>query len=992
MDPMILYVSPTGDDCHSGALPVSHAGDGPLASLVGAREAIRRYTRAHGGVDRPITVVIQAGVYALAETPVFGPEDSGTGDCPIRYVAAEGAAPVLSGGRRIEGWQETTHRGLRCWVADLPEVAAGEWHFTRLYVRQQARPRPRLPKEGFYRFTGLAGYVDSQDHWCQGPDRANYAPGEIQRWQNWEDVEVISYQLWFDTHHRIKAIDEETHTVSFHANSLGSLRDERNDFARYFVENVFEALDTPGQWYLDRAAGRLYYLPLPEETPADTVVYAPRLEQLLLLIGEHGQRVTHLHFENLTFAHQQWELPKSCPGYIQAAFGVPGAVVLDGAEACVLYGCTVTQVNSYGIEVLAGSTRNTIAACAVHDAGGGGIKLGHEMLERADPTGTTGKTLAGQDVPAMATTVVDCTIRDCGQLYPSAIGIWVGNSGWNRLLHNHIFHCNYTGISCGWNWGYAPTRTVANLIEDNHIHHINHREILSDNGGIYTLGIQPGTVLRGNVIHDISCYGYGAWGIYPDEGSSEILIERNLVYGTKKASYSMHYGRDVLVRGNIFALSEADHLGLGKRELHRSTIFRQNIVLTGSGRIASGDGAPAHGTVADNLFWPLDGSPLTFNGKTLAQVQADGQNTGAVVADPLFTDAAGGDFSLRTDSPATTIGFTPFDWRAAGPRMATERPYTYAEYTRQFPMPAFDIPVVRTQIELTSPDAEIAKTGTATFTVTLMNIGRAVASGSVRLSAGPDDVAQAREHETIAFTLAPGEEQSKAVSVAVKPDAPYYWLEAEGVGDAVIPARKLVWSREALQWNVSRVANIDDPAQIAGALAALPARQIMRDGLLVAEVTLAATEHDLLFHALLHQPILRPHLTEPWLGTGIELLVPSTAPFDRPSDVEQAQAQLFIVPMADGTGAAGLRLVASERRAEPAPDIQTWAQPLAEGCEVTARIPWKALRLSGMPKEFPFEMIVDVLDPATGGVCQLMTFDIPWDGWQRRQGRVVIAG
>lgn len=790
MDNLKLYISPLGNDNYSGMIPVPSADgtDGPFATPAAARDAIRRYSAENNGLDRPVTVLIQQGFYELDDALVFGPEDSGTSDCPIHYVAAEGASPVLSGGRRIKGWQETQLNGLRCWAAELPDVAANKWTFTRLYVNHKPRSRPRLPKSGFNRFTGIDGHEDSGFNWAKGPNSANFAPGDIRKWKNWKDVEIISYQLWFDTHHRIKDIDEDKRTVYFQANSLGSLKDEKGEFARYFVENVFEALNTPGEWYLDRAAGRLYYLPLPGENLKNTVVIAPCLETLLLLQSdESGRRVSHLRFENLTFAHQQWELPMSCPGYIQAAYGVPGALILEGAEACVFYGCTVTHINGYGIEVLNGSTDNVLAACVVSDAGGGGIKIGDEEITSRWHINPIKHSLGGE-APSIATTVIDCTIRDCGHIFPSAIGIWIGNSGWNRITHNHIFNCNYTGISCGWTWGYSPTRTICNRIEYNHIHHINHKEILSDNGGIYTLGIQPGTTIKGNVIHDISCYGYGAWGIYPDEGSSEILVENNLVYGTKKNAFFVHYGRDILVRNNIFANSQEEHLGLGKQEDHRSTVFRGNIVFPANGRIAVLGWPQAHFTVEGNLYWTLDGSPLSFNGMTLEQMQENGQNTDARVADPLFEDAAGEGFSLRPDSPAYSIGFKPFDWQLAGPRIRAERPLCYDDYIRLFPMPTTEVPVVRTMIEsATSED-----TGAAKFSVKLMNIGRAPAKGSVSLSAGPSGTAGSPSIQKISFDLAPGESSVEDVEVAVRPDAPCYWLDVDPTGDAVIPARRLV--------------------------------------------------------------------------------------------------------------------------------------------------------------------------------------------------------
>jgi hypothetical protein len=982
-----LHISPVGNDRWSGMLASAVPGgnEGPLATLSGARNAIRRW-RATGSGTGGVTVHIQAGVYALSEALVFTPADSGTAEAPVRYIAADGAAPVISGGQRITDWVETTHAGQRCWIAELPEVAAGSWNFTRLYVNHAPRQRPRLPQTGFYHFTGIAGCSESGEQWGQGPDRANFAPGEIRRWHNWEDVELTTYQLWFDTHHRFKAVDEATGTVHFHTKSLGSLKDERGEFARYFVENIYEALDTPGQWYLDRVAGKLTYLPLPEEKLETTVIIAPRLTELVRLQGDEKARVSHLHFENLSFEHQHWELPLNCPGYIQAAWGVPGAIILEGAEACVFHGCTVAHVNGYGIEVLAGSTGNVIAACVIHDAGAGGVKIGHEQL--LPHISAAGEQLLGE-VPAIATTVADCTIRDCGHIYPSAIGIWIGNSGWNRVVHNRIFNCNYTGISCGWTWSYEPTRTVANRIEHNHIHHIDHREILSDNGGIYTLGIQPGTVLRGNVIHDISCYGYGAWGIYPDEGSSEMRVEHNLVYGTKKASYSTHYGRDVLVQHNIFALSQHDHLGLGQRcEEHRSTVFRHNICVPANGRIQGAGTEPEHYTAEKNLFWPLDGTLLTFNGLGLAELQQQGQQAGTIVADPLFADAAGGDFSLRPDSPARKIGFRPFDWRQAGPRMKAARPGSFAEYSARHPLPDLNVPVVRTQIDLITPPSEVAATGRAVFCVTLTNVGRVAGHGTLRLRSGPAKRAGQPDLRRLSFALEPGQSQQQEITLAVHAKATVFWLDSEPAGSTAMPARKLVYLPVSREWRVRVMALPAATDSLIKALAKETPRVVQCSSRVVAKIRLGAAEHGLCLLAELHQSVWRPVPDQPWLGTGVELLIHTPAPADKAASIKR---QLFLVPNTDGTSAMGRTLDATTGRAIPAADLLVSAQPIPGGCLLAAILPWHLLGFDTRPDTIECQMLVDATaDDGTGPIVQIPTFKLPFAGPVRQRGRLVM--
>ena len=989
MKPLIFHISPEGNDSWSGrhAMPAPNRTDGPWASLSGARDRLREIRSQPEFQNQPVTVLVQDGFYELPETLLFSPEDSGQAGAPVRYVAATGAAPVISAGRKITGWLETTHNGKRCWIADLPEAAMGGWSFNRLYVNQSARLRPQLPKKGFYHFTGVDGLPDSGFHWHHGPDRANYAPGEIKNWHNLEDVELVTYQLWFETQHRIRSIDEEKNLVHFHSPSMGSLRDERGEFARYFVRNVFEALDEPGEWYLDRKAGKLYYLPLEHESLASTVVIAPRLSEILRLEGKGSERVSHIHFENLTFSHQQWEMPRNCTGYIQAAFGVPGAIILQGAEACVFYGCQITHVSGYGLEILAGSTGNTVTACTISDTGAGGIKIGHEELQTHE-SAVGDAFVPTRPVPPIATSVVDCHIRDCGHLFPSAVGIWVGNSGWNQLLHNSISHCNYTGISCGWTWGYAPTRTVANRIENNHIHHINHREILSDNGGIYTLGQQPGTVLRGNVIHDISCYGYGAWGIYPDEGSSEMRIEHNLVCGTKKASVFIHYGRDNLIQQNLFALSERDHLCLGKRECHRSALFRHTILRPRNGRF-TGDWNPAHFTVESNLLHPLEGGELSFAGWTLADLEALGQAQGTVVADPLCSDAGGRDFSLRADSPAFAIGFKPWNWKTAGPRLQSRRPVDYDSYLKTFPLPPPERPVLRTRIELLTTSAKAFKSALAEFEVIVTNIGSAPASRSLRLAAGPRPFVRQPDRRRMDFTLAPGEEKRETVTFKIRKPCDCIWLQTNPSGNIAVPARKLLFAPSVFEWAIPGVPDPGGIDRIDQALLKAPARTISRGSQKVAVVKLACSEAGLIFHAHYLQPVLKPNPETPWTGTALELIAYQCAPEGTPHWKMPERRQVFLVPLEEGIVVR--RLDALGTGTEPSPLVKATSKPVEGGWDIAALIPWQEFGIEKRPKDFHFDLIVDILDPQAGQLTQISAFDLPSDGWRRLYGKLICG-
>jgi parallel beta-helix repeat protein len=244
----------------------------------------------------------------------------------------------------------------------------------------------------------------------------------------------------------------------------------------------------------------------------------------------------------------------------------------------------------------------------------------------------------------------------------------VGQSSRNTISHNHIHDLYYTAISVGWTWGYKPNQSKGNIIEYYHLHHIG-KDMLSDMGAIYTLGQQPGTVIRNNLIHDVEAFTYGGWGIYPDEGSSEILIENNIVYRTKSAGFHQHYGRENVVRNNIFAFGREFQLMRTRPEEHVSFIFEGNIVYFNQGKLLGSNWTGSQYRMDRNLYWDARGGPVDFAGRSLKEWREHGQDRQSAVADPLFVNAAAYDFTLRPESPALKIGFRPIDMSRVGPRV-----------------------------------------------------------------------------------------------------------------------------------------------------------------------------------------------------------------------------------------------------------------------------------------------------------------------------------
>ncbi|MBT4501906.1 MAG: hypothetical protein HOC74_29510, partial [Gemmatimonadetes bacterium] len=316
---MNLHISPQGKDGWSGLLsaPAADGSDGPLASFTGARDRLRRlksgtYNPRWGAVeerlDGPVTVHVHGGVYAIAAPMAFGPEDS----YPVTFRACDGEQPIVDGGVRIEDWTEGEVNGHPCWVADLPEVKAGDWNFRQLFVNGRRASRPRLPKAGLMRMEEAPDMPLPAGWGSGGYTRFVAAEGDVESFRNLNEVEVVYLHFWIEERSPILSFDPDSRLVTMSRPSRAPLVGSHGtQLADYYLDNLFEALSEPGEWYLDRGEGKLYYLPREGETLEETEVWAPRCLQLLAVVGDPEQNrfAEHIRFEGITFRHADWRHP-----------------------------------------------------------------------------------------------------------------------------------------------------------------------------------------------------------------------------------------------------------------------------------------------------------------------------------------------------------------------------------------------------------------------------------------------------------------------------------------------------------------------------------------------------------------------------------------------------------------------------------------------------------------------------------------------------------
>ncbi len=641
--------------------------DGPFATVARAIEAHRQ---ARIGLpvrlqkDSPI--LVRGGCYFLDQPVILTPDNSN-----LTILAFPGEHPVLSGGQLITNWHETTLQGRLCWQAEV----STNLDFHELWVNGNYATRARHPNRGYFPITEI---LDKPANWEQGHSRFRFRDGDLTNSAGLANAEIIAMTRWVESRLPIISLDETQHIVNFSKRSVFEL--QKGDV--YYAEGALAWLDEPGEWSLDRASGRVYYLPRPGETLTSMIAVRPALAQVLRFEGhpETNQFVSDITLRGLTFSHTEWYFPPEDPtakaqalstpadklpvaGFAQAAYAVPGAVWGQGVRNCTITDCKFQNLANYGLEFTSGCQSNRILHCEFSDLGAGGIKLGEPRVH------------PGENLKTSANEICDCHLHDGGFLFPSAVGIWLGQSPDNRITHNHIHDFYYTGISIGWTWGYTkPAQAGGNLVAYNHVHHIGVKSdgdgpILSDMGGIYTLGRQPGTAIINNLWHDIAGRSYGGWGIYFDEGTSGILAASNLVYRTTHGGFHQHYGETNRVFNNIFAFGRDAQIQRTRPEAHLSFSFETNIVYFDSGVLLTGDWAGDKYVMDHNLYFDTRGSnAFNFAGLPLDQWRKRGHDLDSLIADPLFTDPANDNFTMINSSPAHEQGFHPINIHNVGPQ------------------------------------------------------------------------------------------------------------------------------------------------------------------------------------------------------------------------------------------------------------------------------------------------------------------------------------
>ena len=663
MNKFDLVVAPDGNDSNEGSL------EQPLRTPEAAKEKLKALK---GTTDETITVWFREGTYVLSDTLSFDSSDMNN----VIYRSYPNEEVSFSGAKEISGsWQETTINGVDAFVTDMP-IESDEGYFRSLYKGNKRLSRPNYPKEGMFKVadpkTDEAAVPENEANFFTKSVVFYAHTSDILDFAKADDIDVRIMHFWCDELMPVHSIDAKTGRIETSKPTAMTVRIEDN----YIFENVKEALSSPGEWYLDRSEGKLYYIPEEGDTLENTVLYAGMTEKLIDINNADNISFKGINFEKTDWnhigkdgsfsgkvfdeSHPLYDIIEYGATHPQAAFEVPAAICISASSGINFTDCRFENISYTAVKFDKASKNCNITSCMFNEIGANAVFIHGDFV-----------------VPATTQNinVTDCHINSYGRIFNNAIGILLTHAIDCDLTNNEIHDGWYTGISVGWNWGYSDNSTNNIKICDNLIYDIGNGW-LSDMGAIYTLGIQPDTVISGNVIYNVGCdegrYGYGGWGIYLDEGSSGMLVENNLVYDCSSQTFHQHYGKDNIIRNNIFAFGGEGAFRITRHEEHNSLTLSNNILVTDNATMYALTTESDWFVDNSNLYWDYENGANIYSGdsmsfferKSAATMIARGYYNNAVYANPLFKDAKNRDFTLAENSPALEAGFVPWEYNA----------------------------------------------------------------------------------------------------------------------------------------------------------------------------------------------------------------------------------------------------------------------------------------------------------------------------------------
>ena len=546
---IIFYVSTVGNDSWSGMIPKSNLNstDGPFATLDAARNAIRALKAAHSLPQGEIIVEIEEGIYELSKAFELEVNDGGTNShSRIIYRAQNSSKVVLSGGKKVTEWNLVTDENIlekfspgvrgKIYQSDISALGIDDFGSPgggdiELFFNDMPMQISRYPNKGFVKITGLLNEdpVDVRGTKGDKVGKFHYDDPRINQWKDEKEAWVDGYWFWdwneqrqkvakIDTVKKIIEVDRPYNTYGYRIGQW------------FYGFNLLSEIDEPGEYYVDRGTGLLYFYP-----PSDIkegYAYVSMNKNIISINKGSFLTIRGLIFEGCRGTVVEM---KDCSDVLLAACTIRNAgdkgVTIDGGMRDGVVGCDLYGLASDGITIKAGDRKTLLAGACFAD------NNNIHDIARIERVYHPGISLSG-----------------------------VGN----RATHNRIFHLPHFAVYFSGN---------DHLMEYNEIFDVCYES--NDAGAMYggRNWTMRGNVIRYNYLHDISGFqGKGCVGVYLDDAFSGVDIIGN-VFDKVTRAMMIGGGRDNHVLNNIFVdcvpSLHVDARGLGWMHDHPEAWIRE---------------------------------------------------------------------------------------------------------------------------------------------------------------------------------------------------------------------------------------------------------------------------------------------------------------------------------------------------------------------------------------------------------------------------------
>jgi membrane-associated protease RseP (regulator of RpoE activity) len=644
------YVAANGNDANPGTLTK------PFATLPRAQQAARKAA----GRDA-VTIFIREGTYYLPETLIFTAEDSGTKAAPVLYQAYEKEQAVISGGARLKDLKWEIYRdGIM--QAKVPAGFATD----QLFVNGERQPLARYPN------------FDPKERHFNGWAKDAFSPQRAARWKDPAGgfIHALHAAEWGGMDYVITGKGPDN-TITYEGGWQNNRPMGMHDIR--FVENIFEELDAPGEWFLDAKHSLLYFYPPPGVDLATAIIEAVRLRHLIEFRGTEQGPVRFVSFRGLTFRHAARTFMENKEPLLRSDWTTyrGGAIFYTGSEDCSLEDCFIDQVGGNAVFVNNYNRRVTVRGCHIAKAGANGVAFVGDRDSARVPRDWNdhSQSLAKLDRtpgPKTANYPADCLVDDCliylsGRVEKQTAPVQIELAQGITVRHCSLYDVPRAGINIGdgcWGGHVIEFCDIFDTVKETGDHgsfnswgrdrfwglgglDLNNDQAWEANKDVVLLDAVKTTILRNNRWR---C-DHG-WDIDLDDGSSNYEIRDNLCLNGGLKNREGFYR---VVENNIM-VNNGFHPHVWYK--HSEDVFRRNIMFTDHDLPAGGMPATPWGKEMDNNFVHVEGVTLPEPATKLAEQSK--RDAHSIVADAMFVDPANGDFRVREGSPALKLGFVNF--------------------------------------------------------------------------------------------------------------------------------------------------------------------------------------------------------------------------------------------------------------------------------------------------------------------------------------------